>query len=187
MRVRHLLAGLFVSAMAVTALGATYTVDPVHSSAVFRIRHNNVSNLYGRFNAPEGTITYDAAKPEESSFNITIKIANVDTANPQRDTHLKSAAFFNVAEMPTMTFKSTGVKKGAGEALEVTGDLTVHGVKKPVTVTLEKTGEASGNGRSLIGFEGTFNIKRSDFGMSEMLNAVGDDVRIMVSFEAGAR
>jgi len=166
------------------AAAETYTVDPVHSSIVFRIKHANTSYFYGRVTAPEGTIEYDAAKPEASSFSFTLKAANFDTANAQRDTHIKSQSFLNAAEYPTLTFKSTGVKKLEGDKLEVTGDITIHGVKKPLTLTVEKTGEGSMQGRQLVGFEGMFTIKRSDFGITEMAGALGDDVRIMVSFES---
>jgi polyisoprenoid-binding protein YceI len=186
MKLRHLIAVLVVGLFTGVAGAETYAVDGVHSFAFFRIKHNNVGYVYGRINAPEGTIEYDAAKPEATAFNITLRTANIDTANTQRDNHLKSATFFNAAEFPTITFKSTAVKKGEGANLEVTGDLTLHGVKKPVTVTVEKTGETAG-ARPVIGFEGTFTIKRSDFDMKEMLNGAGDDVRITVAFEAGRR
>jgi polyisoprenoid-binding protein YceI len=169
---------------AIDASADTYTVDPVHSSVVFRIKHANTAYFYGRVTAPEGTINYDAANPEASTFSFTLKAANFDTANPQRDTHIKSQSFLNAAEYPTLTFKSTGVKKLETDKLEVTGDITIHGVKKPITVTVEKTGEGTLQGRQLIGFEGSFTIKRSDFGITEMAGALGDDVRIMVSFEA---
>jgi polyisoprenoid-binding protein YceI len=167
------------------ALAATYKVDPVHSSAIFRILHNKISYLYGRITAPEGTIVFDAAKPENATFNLTLKATNIDTANAQRDTHLKSPTFFNAAEFPTLTFKSTAVKKVDDKNLDVTGDLTIRGVKKSITVKMEITGQNAG-AKPLIGFEATFTIKRSDFDMKEMPDMVGDDVRITVSFEAGA-
>lgn len=166
------------------AAAATFTVDPVHSTVVFRIKHNNTAYFYGRVNAPEGTINFDPANVEASSFSFTLKTANIDTANQGRDTHLKSADFFNAAEHPNLTFKSTAVKKGEGDKLEVTGDLSIHGVTKSVTVTLEKTGEGTNRGRALVGFETVFTIKRSDFGMSGMTNALGDEVRLMVGIEA---
>jgi polyisoprenoid-binding protein YceI len=175
---------MILGAAAGVSSAETYTADPVHSSVVFRIKHNNTAYFYGRVTAPEGTIAYDPAKPEATSFSFTLKAANFDTANAQRDTHIKSASFLNAAEYPTLTFKSTSVKKGEGDKLEVTGDITIHGVKKPLTVTVEKTGEGSNRGRPLIGFETEFTIKRSEFGVTEMMNALGDDVRIMVSFEA---
>jgi polyisoprenoid-binding protein YceI len=170
-----------------SAMAANFAVDPVHSSVVFRIKHNNVANFYGRINAPEGTIEYDAAKPEATVFNFTLKTANIDTANAQRDTHLKSPSYFNAAEYPAMTFKSTSVKKGEGDTLDVTGDLTFRGVKKSITVKLEKTGEATAQGRALVGFETRFSIKRSDYGMTEGGTGLGDEVVIVFAVEAGAR
>jgi polyisoprenoid-binding protein YceI len=186
-RALHLAAVLALGISATDAMAASYAVDPVHSSAVFKLRHNDVSNFYGRITGPEGTIEYDAAKPEASTFNFTLKAANIDTANAARDNHLKSPTYFNAAEYPTLSFKSTAVKKGDGNSMEVTGDLTIHGVKKSVTVTMEKTGETSAGGKPLVGFESTFKIKRSDFGMTEGGNVVGDEVTIMVAFEAGGK
>ena len=181
--VASLLAAATVALAAVTASAETYTVDGVHSSVVFRIKHNNVANFYGHINFPEGSVVYDPAKPEASTFNISVKTANIATANPQRDTHLKSADFFNAAEHPTITFKSTSVKKGAEpNALDVTGELTLHGVKKTVSVKIEMTGQATDG--SLIGFETMFAIKRSDYGMAGFTNILGDDVRLVVSLEA---
>jgi polyisoprenoid-binding protein YceI len=174
-------AAALISSLAAMTWAENYAVDPGHSSAIFRIKHNNAAFLYGRINAPEGSIVYDAAQPEASSFNITMKAANIDTNNANRDNQLKSPSFFNAKEFPNLTFKSTSVKKGEGDSLEVSGDLTIHGVTKPLTVKLDHT--ENGNG-ILAGFEGTFTVNRSDFGMKEMLNTVGDDVRIIVSFEA---
>ena len=186
MKLPHLLlASALLATSTLAALADSYVVDPVHSSAVFRIKHNKTSYLYARITAPEGTIVYDAAKPEASSFDITLKAANVDTANAARDTHLKSPSFFNAKDFPNLSFKSTSVKKAAkGDAIDVTGDLTIHGVTKPLTVTLDHTGDGNMQGKPTVGFEGTFTINRSDFGMKEMLDAVGDDVRIIIAFEA---
>ena len=163
----------------------TYAVDPVHSFAMFRIRHMNTSWVYGRINGPEGTINYDAAAPEKSSFEITLKAENIDTAVAARDNHLKSPTFFNAKEYPTLTFKSTSVKKADDTHLDVTGDLTIHGVTKSVTISLEVAGTGKDmKGKPIIGFESTFTIKRSDFGMKEFAGVVGDEVRITVAMEA---
>lgn len=183
-RTLSLLAATVLSLAATATYAETYTVDPVHSSVVFRIKHANTAYFYGRVSAPEGSITYDPANPEASSFSFTLKAANFDTANQGRDTHIKSGSFLNAAEYPNLTFKSTSVKKLDGDKLEVAGDITIRGVKKPLTVTIEKTGEGTNRNRQLIGFETVFTIKRSDFGITEMMNGLGDEVRIMVSFEA---
>jgi polyisoprenoid-binding protein YceI len=170
------------------ALADTYAVDPVHSSAIFRVRHMNTSWVYGRINNPRGTVSYDRAAPEKASFEVTLKAADIDTNVADRDKHLKSPEFFNAKEHPTLNFKSTAVKKTDDTHLEVTGDLTIHGVKKSVTVPIEISGTGKDmKGTPIIGFETTLNIKRSDFGMKELLNLVGDDVRIIVSLEAGKK
>jgi polyisoprenoid-binding protein YceI len=173
---------MFVSSV---ALAASYAVDPVHSSALFRVRHMNTSWVHGRINGPQGMVSYDPVAPEKSSFEVTLKAADIDTHVAARDNHLKSPAFFNAKEYPTLTFKSTAVRKTDDTHLEVTGDLTIHGVKKFVTVSMEISGTGKDmKGTPIIGFETTFTIKRSDFGMKEFLNMVGDEIRITVSLEA---
>jgi polyisoprenoid-binding protein YceI len=120
--------------------GDTYKLDPVHATAAFKIKHANVSQFYGRINGPEGTIVLDEADPTKTTFDITLKAANIDSGNPKRDDHLKSPDFFSAQEFPTITFKSTSVKKAGDNKLEVTGDMTMHGQTKPITVTLEQGG-----------------------------------------------
>src|SRR6476620_1597870 len=137
MNVRRLLiGGVAIVALLVSVVRAdTYKLDPVHSTAVFRIKHANVSYFYGRIVGPEGTIDVDSSDPTKLHFDVTLKIANIDTANPNRDKHLKSPDFFSAQEFPTITFKSTSVKAGADNKLEVTGDMTMHGQTKPITFT----------------------------------------------------
>jgi polyisoprenoid-binding protein YceI len=184
---RTLSALAILGAVAATpALALDYTVDPVHTFATFRIKHMGTSYSYGRFDFPEGKISYDAASPEKATFNVTIKMDNLNTGVQKRDDHLKSPQFFNAKDFPTMTFVSTAVKKVDDKNLEVTGDLTIHGVKKSVTVKMEVTGANEFQGKKLIGFETIFDIKRSEFGMKEMLEGASDDVRIYISLEAGA-
>jgi polyisoprenoid-binding protein YceI len=176
-----------LGALAATpALALDYTVDPVHTFATYRIKHMNTSFSYGRFDFPEGKVSYDAASPEKATFNLTIKLENLNTGVQKRDDHLKSPQFFNAKDFPTLTFVSTAVKKVDDKNLEVTGDLTIHGVKKSVTVKMEITGTNEFQGKKLIGFETVFDIKRTDFGMKELLEGAGDDVRIYFSLEAGA-
>ena len=186
MRLRHMLAGLVVvvvwSSLALAA--DTYKVDPVHSTVIFKIGHFEVSNFQGRFNEPTGTITVDSGDPSKSSFNIEIQADKIDTANNKRDGHLKSPDFFDVKQFPTITFKSTEVK-GAGDKLEVTGDLTLHGVTKPITVAVTKVGEKdTGKMGYRAGWEATINLKRSEFGMTTMVGPVADEVQLTVSLEA---
>jgi polyisoprenoid-binding protein YceI len=161
-----------------------YKVDPVHSTALFRIKHF-VSMSYGRFDKLDGKVNWDSAAPEKSSVELTIDAASVNTADPKRDEHLKSPDFFSVKEFPTVTFKSKSVKKKEAGKLEVTGDLTLHGVTKPVTAEVELVGEGDTMPQMgyRAGFETKFQIKRSDFGMKTYLPGLGDDVTIVVSLE----
>lgn len=162
----------------------TYKLDPVHSSNVFRIKHLNVANFYGRFNEMSGSFTLDEAAPEKSRFEVTIKTASVDTNNADRDKHVRSPELFDVEKYPEMTFRSKSVKPAGENALDVSGELTFRGVTKPLDVKIERTGSGPGmRGEFRTGFETTFTIKRSDFGMTALLPGLGDEVRITVSVE----
>ena len=162
----------------------TYKVDPVHSMLLFRIRHLDAGYVYGRFNGPTGTFTLDAQDPAKSSFNVEVPAKNIDTANPKRDDHLRSPDFFNAEQFPTLTFKSTSVKKVDDKHYEVSGDLTVHGQTKPITVKLEQVGQVQDRrGGTRTGFHGIFEIKRSDFGITFMPEGLGENVQIIVAFE----
>jgi polyisoprenoid-binding protein YceI len=185
MRARALTLALSFAALpALTWAADTYKVDAAHSAIVFRVKHMNTSNSWGRFNDVSGTFGIDGSMP--TAFDFTVKAASIDTANEKRDTHLKSPDFLNVRQFPTITFKSKDVKKN-GELYEVTGDLTLHGVTKPVMAKVEVTGTGKGpTGGAIAGFEATLDIKRSEFGMTfGVPNMVGDDVRIIVSAEGG--
>jgi len=165
------------------ASAETYKVDPVHSSVVFKVNHMGVSNVWGRFNGPTGTFVTDDGK---ESFEAAVKTDGIDTGNAKRDQHLKSADFFNAKQFPDITFKSTGVKKAGENQYEVTGDLTLHGVTKPITVTLTKVGEKDLGAQmgQRAGFDGSFTVKRSDYDMKTMVGPVGDEVTMYVSLEA---
>jgi polyisoprenoid-binding protein YceI len=165
-----------------SAFAADYNIDPVHSSFIYRIMHMQASYSYGRFDQPAGTFSFDPDHPEQASFDVTIPIDSLDTGNPKRDADLKGPDWFNAKEYPDMTFKSTAVKKDGGK-LQVTGDLTIHGVTKSVTIPLDIVGTSTMMGKTRSGFEGTIDIKRSDFGMAALPQAVGDDVRLIISIE----
>lgn len=163
-----------------------YVVDPVHSSAEFRVRHLGVSNTSGRFDDVSGTVVFDESDPSKCSVEMVVKTESVDTDNEARDKHLRGEDFFNVEKYPTMTFKSTSVKKKSDDTYEVTGDFTLLGVTKPITVTAELIGRGEDReGKALVGFESSFTIKRSEFGMDKMLgeSLIGDDVKITVAVE----
>lgn len=164
-----------------------YNIDTAHSAVIFRAKHMGVSYNYGRFNDFSGTITLDETDVSNSLVELEVKTASVDTANAKRDQHLRSPDFFNAKQFPVITFKSTEVKAKPGKEnmLEVVGDLQLHGVKKSITVDVELTGSGSSpNAGELIGYETTFALKRSDYGMNFGMQAVSDDIRITVSLEA---
>jgi len=187
--VRNLNLPAWIFGMAILAIGATslhadaYKVDPVHSFALFRVHHFNAGNVWGRFNDPAGEFTLDQVDPSKNTFNVELKLAKLDTANTKRDSDLQGPDWFNARQFPTITFKSTSVKKGQGNMLDVTGDLTIHGVTKSVVVAVEVTGVAG----QRAGVEGTVTVKRSDFGMKAMPSGVGDEVKLIVALEGTKR
>jgi polyisoprenoid-binding protein YceI len=171
----------------VTARAAdSFTVDPVHSSVTFMISHQGISQIHGRFNQFSGQFMIDRDDPSKSSFAFSIPVESVDTNNPKRDEHLRAPDYFNAKQFPNMTFQSTKVKPIDG-GYEVTGDLTLHGVKKEMSLELK-----GGNklvefpkGMHRIGITTDTSIKRSDFGMrAELPVSLGDDVRIIMGIEA---
>lgn len=169
---------------ALSASGAdTYKVDPVHSSLVFSTKHFGVTDFYGHFNEVTGTVTFDAADPSKSSVELTVPVESIDTHNEKRNQHLKSPDFFNAKQFPALTFKSTKVE-GTGNSYKVTGDLTIHGVTKPIMIEFKKGADGKGGqGETRGGGETRFTIKRSDYDMKFMTGPVGDDVNIIVSLE----
>ncbi|HVS34843.1 MAG TPA: YceI family protein [Gemmataceae bacterium] len=177
---------VLVAAASLTARAAdTYMVDPVHSSISFKISHIGISYIHGRFDDFSGQFTIDKDDPSKSSFALSIKVESVDTNNPKRDEHLRNADYFNAKQFPAMTFQSTSVKPVPG-GYDVTGDLTLHGVTKPVGFTLkggDKTVEFP-KGMQRIGFTTNLVIKRSDFDMKTDLGALGDEIPIDIGVEA---
>ena len=174
-----------LAAFVPAASAANYTVDNGHSSVLFKTTHLNVSPFWGRFNKVSGAFTFDAANPAASKLAVDIDVGSIFTAEKKRDDHLKSPDFFNAKQFPTITLRSTAVKAGsrAGSYL-VTGDLTIRGVTKSISVELTKTGEGKDPwGGERIGFEGSFTVNRLDYGVSYMPDALGKDVTIVVTVE----
>jgi polyisoprenoid-binding protein YceI len=167
-----------------------YSIDPVHSTVIFKVRHMGVSDFYGRFNEVSGMVMVDAEKPAESVVKFTVPAAKVDTNNPDRDKHLRSADFFNADEFKTIEFDSTKVESKGKDEFEVTGDLNLHGVKKSITAHVKQVGYADTKQMGIrVGYETKLTIKRSDFGMKMFLDngALGDDVDLIVSVEAAKK
>ncbi len=177
---------LFAVMLSPAALAAdTYEIDTVHSHAIYKIKHLDVGFQYGRFKEMKGMVMMDEKNPENSRVQVVIPTASIDSNHPKRDEHLKSPDFFDARKFPTLEFKSTKVKKLSANIYEVLGNLTMHGVTKPITFKLMKTGEGKGmQGEYRMGGEATLSINRSDFGMKYMLpNGLSDKVDIMLAFE----
>lgn len=160
----------------------SYDIDPLHSTVIFRILHMKVSPFYGRFDKVSGNFTIDPAKPEAATLDVKIQADSLDTNNDKRNQDVMGPDLLSVKEFPVMEFKSDKVKK-AGAGYEVTGKFTLHGVTKDLTLQIDQTGASEGKHGTAAGFETTFTIKRSDFGMTSMADALGDDIKVMVGIE----
>ncbi|HEX8340238.1 MAG TPA: YceI family protein [Tepidisphaeraceae bacterium] len=181
MRIRRFAAAV-VLALSSLAAADNYTVDAIHSSILFKVKHADAANFYGAFEKCSGTVVTEGDVIK--SVSITIDAASVQTRNEARDKHLRGPDFFDTKQFPEMTFVSKDVK-ASGEGYEVTGDLTMHGTTRPQTVTITKTGAGKNpRGKDVIGLESIFTIKRSDFGVSGYVGkGVGDEVTLIVSVE----
>lgn len=163
---------------------ASWAGDTVHSFVLFKVKHLGVSSAFGRFN--DFTVSVESAEggPLVSAVEFTVKAESVDTGNPKRDQHVKSPDFLNARQFTDIAFKSTKAKAVDADTAEVTGDLTLHGVTRPVTVKVVKVGAGKGmKGEELLGLESTFTVKRSDFGMTNMVGPVGDEITVTVAVE----
>ncbi|GAA2492343.1 YceI family protein [Streptomyces murinus] len=150
-----------------TALTGDYTIDPAHTTIEFVARHAMVTNVRGSFQDFSGSLHLDGQDPAKSTATLDITMASIDTGNADRDGHLKSADFFKIDEFPTMTFRSTRAESLGGEDYRITGDLSLLGVTRPITIDLEFNGVAKdpfGNERA--GFEGKAELLRSEWGLT---------------------
>jgi polyisoprenoid-binding protein YceI len=168
----------------------TWTIDPVHSSVEFAVRHLMITTVKGRFTDVQGTVVLDEANPAGSSAEITIQAASIDSREPQRDAHLKSADFFDVETFPTLTFRSTTVRDLKSDGFTLIGDLTIRGVTRQVALDVTTEGRAKDPwGGQRAGYTASTRIKRSEFGLTwnQLLEtgglAVSDDVKISLDVQ----
>lgn|SRR6185312_388226 len=164
---------------------SNWTIDPAHSSVEFVILHAAVSHIHGSVTGVKGVVMFDEKNITNSSVVATMDANSVYTANEARDKHLKSNAFFNAAVSPTITFKSTAITRANGK-LQMTGDLTLNGVTKPVTLDLEGRAPVTEKGGKVVsGFTATGTLKRTDFhfGPGFVAPAIGDEVKLTIDVE----
>ena len=168
----------------------TWSIDPAHSHVEFAVKHMMIATVKGRFGVVHGSVQTDDADPAKGLAEIEIDVDSIDTREPQRDAHLRSADFFDVEKFPKITFRSNRVTDVAGDRFKLSGDLTIHGVTREVT--LDVTSEGRGRdpwGGERAGFSATTKIKRSEFGLTwnQALETggllVSDDVRISLDVE----
>ncbi|GAA2273750.1 YceI family protein [Nonomuraea roseoviolacea subsp. roseoviolacea] len=161
-------------------LTGTYAIDPAHSRFGFTARHAMVTKVRGSIPVHEATASLDAADPAASKVRVVLDVAGIQTGNQTRDDHLRTGDFLDAAAHPYITFESTDVEHVGGDTFEVTGELTIRGVTRRVTVSLDHTGTAvDAQGMTRVGFEGGTVINRKDFGMT--YNAVLETGGVMIS------
>jgi polyisoprenoid-binding protein YceI len=176
--------------IATTTAVRTYAIDKTHSEVTFQVRHL-LTKVRGRFTDFTGAIQFDEAHPEQSSVELNIDAASIDTGTADRDVHLRSDDFFAVEKHPVMTFKSSAITKKDGQDYDVAGTLTIRGTAKTITLPVSHLGSATDPwGNQRLGFESEVTINRKDFGLNwnAALEAggflVGDDVKIAISIQA---
>jgi len=183
---------LFVALVMTSVLtAAEYRIDTSHSHVMFKVKHLAISTVTGRFETFSGTFTFDPADIAASKGAVTIDVSSINTDVPDRDKHLKSPDFFDVNQYPNMTFASTGVEKTGDTTFNLTGNLTLHGVTRPVTLHVTYNGmikDPWGNTRVAFTAEGKLN--RKDFGLTwnKVMETgglvVGDEIRLIIEIEA---
>jgi polyisoprenoid-binding protein YceI len=179
------LASLLLAFGTAHAAALTYKLDTNHTMVLASWDHFGYSHPVAYFGQADGTLVYDAAKPEASSVQVTLPLAGLDALVPDLTEHLRSPDFFDAEKYPAITFTSTKVEAAGEGKLKVTGDLTIRDVTKPVVldVTLNKAGEGR-NGQPKIGFDATTSISRSEFGVARFVPNVSDRIELRISTEA---
>ena len=165
--------------------GGQFAIDKSHAKIIFSVTHFGFSTYYGLFTGFDAGLGYDPKAPEKSSLTVTVDVGSIATTNPKLDEHLKSADFFDAAKFPTATFTATKVALTGPAAGTIEGELTLHGVTRPVTLaaSLHGAGVNPMTKKYVLGFDATGVIKRSAFGVSAYVPAVGDEVSLIISGE----
>ena len=173
-----------------TGVTTTWKIDPAHSHVEFAVRHLMISTVRGRFAGVEGTVRLDDSTPSGADVDVRIDVATIDTREPQRDAHLRSADFFDVDKYPHLTFKAGRIQDRKGRDLKLAGELTMHGVTRPVVLDVTEEGRGRDPwGGERLGISATTKVKRSDFGLTwnQALETggvvVGDEVRVLLELE----
>jgi polyisoprenoid-binding protein YceI len=180
---------LIVAALALlpikSLLAADYSIDPSHTYVSFAVSHLGFSTLRGKFDRQSGSLHFDPAG-KKASVMIEIDATSIDTGHDKRDAHLQSPDFLNAVENPTITFKSTGITWSGDKLATITGDLTILGVSKPVTLTVAamKCGQHPFSKKDACGFDASGSIKRSDFGVNYGLPGIGEVLDLQIEVEA---
>jgi polyisoprenoid-binding protein YceI len=185
--IRHIVLAASLALASVPLHAATYTLEPDYTQGIFRWNHLGFSTPAAQFAQGEGTLEFDEADPIKSSVKVTIPLGSLNTGVPALDEDFRSSDFFETAKFPVATFKSTRVEKAAApDHIRVTGDLSLHGVTKPVTlyVTIVKVGSNPRTGLPTVGFEATATLKRSDFGLGKYVPQVGDEIQMHITSQA---
>ncbi len=180
-----LFATLLALAGITSAQADNYKIDPAHSAIIFKARHLGVGNIYGRFDTFSGDFVLDPNDSTKDSVKVEITTDSFDSNSAARDKDIKGPDFLNAKQFPTATFKSTAVKKVDDKDYEVTGDFTLRGITKPVTLAVQVIGTGPGpKGETRLGTESTVTLKRSDFDVKAFLQAVADDIQLRIAVEA---
>ena len=172
------------------AQGSEWQIDPAHTTVAFTVRHMGISNVHGRFTKVSGSAVVNDNDPSKDSVNATIDATSIDTGVEMRDNDLKSANYFDVAQFPTITFKSKSVSKSGDGKLKIVGDLTIHGVTKEVTLDVDGPSAPAKMGPNLKrGLSATTTVNRKDFGVGAKTPSamVGEDIKIELDVELGQK
>lgn len=181
---RLVVAMVMSSSVGAAAYGATFQIDPAHTGVIFKVGHLGISKIYGRFNQVSGSFATDDATGALTAATIEARTESVDTGVGRRDNHLRSADFFNAVQFPVIRFVSSNVRVLENRRFELAGELSLHGVTRPVTLVVTQVGSGTdASGTTRIGAEGALTVRRSDFGMTNLMDTAGDEINLLLAFE----